>query len=112
MFTFLLTNDGMSRGISVYYISVLISYQIKIIEYENMTAYGLGSFESSRYCHHLQCRKVSIKLHNVMLQKNITLPENSKSNFHTWFHWVLFTVKFISPPNRSITLTSKGIKVK
>ena len=55
---------------------------------------------------------VSIKTHNVTFQKNITLPENHKSNFHTWFNWVLFRVKFTSPPDLPITLTSKGIKGK
>jgi len=95
--------------------TVLISYGIKTTEFENVTAYGLWSFERyqySRYCHHLQCRKVSIKLNNVTFQKNITLPENRKSSFHIWFRWVLLTVKFISPPNLPITLTSKGIKIK
>jgi len=93
--------------------TVLISHGIKITEFENVTAYGLWSFERyqySRYCHHLQCRKVSIELHNITFQKNITLPESHKSSFHIWFHWVLFTVKFISPPILLMTLTSKGIK--
>jgi len=43
--------------------TVLISHGIKITEFANVIAYGLWSFERyqySGYCHHLQCRRVSI----------------------------------------------------